>query len=154
MSTDMKDNKEVELTDKQKTFCKEYCIDLNATQAAIRAGYSEKSARQSAADNMAKPYIQDAIEAIMTVRSSRTQVSADFVVRNLVSVVNRCMESEPVTSQEGGEMAVLGEYKFNANGANKALELLGRHLGMFTDKIEHRGGVTFINDYGSPDTDS
>ncbi len=60
------------LTPKQARFVQEYLIDLNATQAAIRAGYSEKTARQVASENLSKPYIAKAIEAKQTELSERT----------------------------------------------------------------------------------
>ena len=78
--------KAVELTAKQSRFVDEYLIDLNATQAAIRAGYSEKTARQTAAENMTKPHIETAIQERMNRRSERTQVDADYVLNRLVEI--------------------------------------------------------------------
>lgn len=74
------------LTDKQQRFVEEYLVDLNATQAAIRAGYSEDTARQIGAENLSKPDIADAIAAAMAERSKRVQVTADEVLRELVDV--------------------------------------------------------------------
>lgn len=69
------------LTDKQEMFVKEYLIDLNATQAAIRAGYSPKTARKIGNENLTKPDIQAAIEKAMAERSKRTQITADRVLQ-------------------------------------------------------------------------
>ncbi|MCO6407348.1 terminase small subunit [Hoeflea alexandrii] len=71
------------LTPKQALFVKEYLVDLNATQAAIRAGYSEKTARQVGAENLTKPVIAEAIAAAQAERSARLEVNADWVLRRL-----------------------------------------------------------------------
>lgn len=105
------------LTDKQRVFVAEYLIDLNATQAAIRAGYSERTARSQGSENLAKPDIQSAIAVAMKERGDRLSLSGDFVVSGLREVVTRSFENK-------------GE-EFDPKAAVKALELLGRHLGMF-----------------------
>lgn len=123
----------VPLTPKQERFIQEYLVDLNATQAAIRAGYSEKTAKEIGCENLTKPNIVDAIAELRKAQSERTLVDADYVISSLKSVADRCMQAESV--QKDGEE--LGEFQFNAAGANKSLELLGRHLALFKDKIEH-----------------
>src|SRR6056297_478874 len=75
-----------ELTDKQKAFCEEYLIDLNATQAAIRAGYSEDSANNIGPENLLKPSIQKEIQKLKDVRSKRTQITADKVLEELARI--------------------------------------------------------------------
>ncbi|HDS6402387.1 TPA: terminase small subunit [Morganella morganii subsp. morganii] len=74
------------LTDKQEMFCREYLIDLNATQAAIRAGYSEKTANRTASENLSKPDIQIRISELMKERSDRLQIDADYVLNRLVEI--------------------------------------------------------------------
>ena len=128
-----------DLTAKQEAFCIEYMVDLNATQAAIRAGYSETSARQIAADNMSKHDIADRIAELQTERSNRTLVTADYVINGLLEVHKRCMQAEAITERVDGEQQETGEFKFEHSGANKSLELLGKHLGIFTEKTEHTG---------------
>ena len=71
---------EKKLTSKQKMFVKEYLVDLNATQAALRAGYSEKTAYRTGADNLKKPQIQEAIQQAMQKREQRTEITADKVL--------------------------------------------------------------------------
>ena len=71
------------MTPKQERFCVEYLVDLNATQAAIRAGYSEKTARSVGCENLTKPDISDRIAALQEERQARTLVTADDVVRGL-----------------------------------------------------------------------
>ena len=109
----------VKLTDKQRTFVEEYLVDLNATQAAIRAGYSEKTAKDIGCQNLAKLYIQDAIALAMDERSERTEITSDNVLK---------------------EIAKIGFSETEAAAAKlKGLELLGKHLVLFTDKHEHTG---------------
>lgn len=72
------------LTPKQARFVEEYLIDLNATQAAIRAGYSERTARFIAAENLSKPNIAAAIEVVLAERSEKTAIDAEWVLRRLV----------------------------------------------------------------------
>lgn len=127
------------LTPKQKQFCEEYIVDLNATQAAIRAGYSKRTANEQGSQNLAKLSIQETIQELMAQRSKRTEITADYVLTNLKEVAERCMQRIPVLDSGGKET---GKFRFEHTGANKALELLGRHLGMFTDKVEHKGRGT------------
>jgi len=136
---------EVKLEIKQESFCIEYMVDLNATQAAIRAGYSKNSARQIGSENLSKPAIADRIAELQAERVQRTEITADYVLSNLKSVAERCMQAEAVTSFEGGEKVETGEYKFEHSGANKALELLGKHLSLFTDKSEVTHNIDLSN---------
>src|SRR5690554_58750 len=71
------------LTPKQQRFVEEYLIDLNATQAAIRAGYSKKTAYRTGADNLKKPQIAELLEKRSSERSGRTQTDADYVLTRL-----------------------------------------------------------------------
>ncbi len=112
------------LTDKQEMFCKEYIIDLNATQAAIRAGYSEKTANEQGCQNLAKLSIQERIAELKEDREKRLVIDADWVLQQAVKVHMMCMQAEPV--MVSGEPT--GEYKFDSSGANKALELVGKHV--------------------------
>jgi len=124
------------LTDKQERFCIEYMIDLNATQSAIRAGYSEDTARSIGSENLSKPAIVDRIAELKADRSNRTLVDADYVINGLLEVHRRCMQAEAIMERVDGQQQETGEFKFEHSGANKSLELLGKHLGIFTDKME------------------
>ena len=120
------------LTDKQNRFCEEYLLDLNATQAAIRAGYSENSARSTASENLAKPEIQDKIASLRANLSSKLSLDAEWVINRLKQISDRCMQAEPVMVRDSeGQLVQSGEYKFDSSGANKATELIGKHLGFF-----------------------
>jgi phage terminase small subunit len=122
-----------DLTDKQARFVEEYLVDLNATQAAVRAGYSEDSAASIGHENLRKPEIAQAISAAKLARGERAQVSAEWVLKRLVENVERAMQTQPVRDNEGSPT---GEYRYEGNVANRALELVGKHLGMFTDKLQ------------------
>ncbi len=106
------------LTPKQQRFVDEYLIDLNGAAAARRAGYSERTARQVAAENLTKPVIMAAITEAQQKLSQRTELTQDWVLTQL--------RTEARESGEG-----------SSHGARvRALELLGKHLGMFPTKIE------------------
>ena len=129
------------LTPKQQRFVEEYLIDLNATQAAIRAGYSEKTAKSVGHENLTKPDIAKAIQEAQNKRVERTEITQDYVLTNIQKVIERCMQVQQVdnclTQTEDGELAQA--FMFKEQGALKGLELLGKHLGMFKDKVEHSG---------------
>jgi phage terminase small subunit len=135
----------MKLTAKQQAFIKEYLIDLNSTQAAIRAGYSKNTAAEIGFENLRKPHIKEAIDEEVNKRSEKLEITADYVLKSLKEVADRCMQAVPATDKEGNPT---GEYYFEHAGANKALELLGKHLRLFTEKVEHSGetGVKIIND--------
>ena len=114
------------LTPKQKTFVSEYLIDLNATQAAIRAGYSKKTAGQIGDENLRKPQIAAAIQESMSQRAERIKISSELVVQGILRVIRRC---------EGSGEA------FDATQALRGYELLGKHLGVFGSKAEGATGM-------------
>jgi len=137
------------LTPKQAKFVMEYLTDGNATQAAIRAGYSEKTAQRIGSENLSKPLIKQTIQEKQAHRAKRTLLDKDHIVSNLMTLVDRCMEKEPVRELVNGKYVDTGKWKFDSSGAARALDLLGRHLGIYIDKHHHSGeGITFINNYG------
>lgn len=109
------------LTPKQQRFVEEYLIDLNATQAAIRAGYSEKTAYSVGHENLKKPEIQKAIEEAKSQVSKRTELTVDMVVQGLLKEAQDYAEGSTQSARVS------------------AWAHLGKHLGMFKDKIEHSG---------------
>ncbi|WP_286876699.1 MULTISPECIES: terminase small subunit [Pantoea] len=88
------------LTDKQEMFCREYLIDLNATQAAIRAGYSEKTANRTGSENLSKPDIAQRIIDLKSERNERVEVNADYVLRRLVEIDE--MDVLDILKDDGG----------------------------------------------------
>lgn len=151
------------MTKKQKRFIEEYLVDLNATQAAIRAGYSPESASTIGSENMQKPEIRARVDRALAEQSRRTGINSDRAVREIarLALANAADIIDPATAtvkdgvsrddtaaiasvrvkitQTADGPAVEREIKLYDK--NKALELLGRHLGMFTDKVEHSGQI-------------
>lgn len=135
-----------QLTPKQARFVQEYLVDLNATQAAIRAGYSERTAYRIGADLLQKTSLQNAIEAALKERERRVEVTQDQVLRDLLEVKERCLQRAPVTDMQKRQVqdeAGRDVWAFDAKGALRALELLGKHLGMFVDRarVDLDGGL-------------
>ena len=133
----------VKLTDKQQRFVDEYLIDLNATQAAIRAGYSEKTAQQMGSENLSKPVIQEAIAIAQDKRAERIEISQDYVIKTIVETIERCSQAKQVYDKSGElvmtetpDGSLAPAYKYESGSVLKGAELLGRHLAMFTDKAE------------------
>ena len=122
------------MTEKQRRFVEEYLIDLNITQAAIRAGYSAKSAARIGVKLVNKSQVQKAIEEAKVKRSKRVGITQDYVLGNLMEIVERCMQRAPVCNIKGEQIQDeqgRDVWQFNGRDANKALDLLGKHLGMF-----------------------
>lgn len=154
------------LTDKQELFAREYLSDLNATQAAKRAGYSDKTAYSIGQENLKKPEIQARIADLKAERNKRTQVNADYVLRRLVEIDQMDVldillpngELKPikdwpktwrttlsgmdVTEMSGDAAGLLKKIKWPDKVKN--LELLGKHVDVqaFKEKTEISGGVT------------
>lgn len=146
------------MTKKQKLFVEEYLIDLNATQAAIRAGYSPDTAKEIGCENLTKPNIRACIDREMAERSKRTGVNADRVVQELAKIafVNAVDVIDPKTatvkedalSEDTAAIQSVKVKTFGDDGLEReikmadklnALELLGKHMGMFKDKVELSG---------------
>lgn len=121
------------LSAKQERFCREYILDYNGTQAAKRAGYSEKSAYSQAGRLLKNAEILARVRELQHEQVERLSVSADYVVLKLMETREKCMEPVPVLDSNGNQT---GEYTFDSKGALRALELLGRHLGMFDDRLK------------------
>ncbi len=131
------------LTSKQRCFVEEYPVDLNATQAAIRAGYSKKTAKQQGARLLTNVDVAAAIQAAMDARSERTEISQDYVLTTIQATIERCSQAEPVLDRKGEHVHVdtpdgmtVPAYTFDSNAVLRGCELLGRHLKLFTDKVE------------------
>lgn len=133
-------------------FCKEYLVDLNATQAYIRAGYSKKTANQCGYLLLVNPCIQEYIQKNMDKRAEKIELTSEYVLNNIIEIGERCMQKEQVKDKDGFPT---GEWEFKEGGALKAQELLGRNLQMFTDKVLHTGdkdNPVVIQDYDNLST--
>lgn len=148
------------MTKKQKRFVEEYLIDLNATQAAIRAGYSPDSAKEIGSENLTKPDIAKAVDQAIAERSRRTGVNADRVVRELAKIafvnagevvdLDTALLMDKISDDDMAAIQSVKVKTFGEDGIErevkladklKALELLGKHLGLFKDKVEINGNV-------------
>lgn len=143
------------LTGMQELFCQEYLKGLNATQAAIRAGYSKKTSRQQGAQMLRDDKIAKRIAELQGVRSERTEITQDWVLTSLKEVAERCMEKVPVMEFDVsvGGFVESGKWQFNASGANKSLELIGKHLGMFIERHSSENLNVDINDLTNAELD-
>lgn len=122
------------LSPKQETFCQEYIKDLNATKAGVRAGYSEKTANEQASRLLAKVNVAARVQELMNGRAKRNELTADKVLNDIEEVRLRCSQGVEVLDKFGQPTGV---WKFDSNAALKASELQGKHLKLFTDKVEH-----------------
>lgn len=171
---------ENELTAKQRAFVREYLIDLNATQAAIRAGYSEKTAQEQGSRLLSNVMVSAAVDEAMKIRADRTDITADRVLKELAKIgfadIRKAIKWQGtlVTEEDnsdGGDTlviknvvtnnvtlvssddiddetaAAISEISQNSTGGIKlklhdkraALVDMGKHLGMFTDRVEMSG---------------
>ena len=145
------------LNERQKRFCNEYMIDLNATQAAIRAGYSVKTANEQGARLLTNVSVQAEIQRLQAEISRRTGISQDRVIRELAKIA--FLNPMNLVTSEGrirdgasqDDLSCIEGVKFKRSDSDtgyseerevkiasklKALELLGKHLGMFNDKLD------------------
>lgn len=121
-----------QLAPRQQVFVEEYLVDLNATQAAIRAGYSAKTAVVQGPRLLGNVRVQAAISDAAALRAERTNTEADWVVAKLVENVERAMCNRPVLDKDGEP---IGEFVYDGQVANAALKLLGEHLRWFPSKF-------------------
>lgn len=146
MSTAMNKNEETTFTAKQEMFCREFMIDMNATQAAKRAGYSgsDETLAVTGHENLRNPKIAKKIAELMSERSKKTEITAEYVLMTIRDTIERCRQAVQVMEWNHDEKAMVptGEWKFEHGGVLKGCELLGRHLKLFTDKVEHSGKLS------------
>jgi len=173
------------LSDKQERFCQEFVIDLNATQAAIRAGYSKKTAEQQGSRLLSNVKVAEKIDALKLARTQRTEITADFVLREILKLAT--VDISKAYDQKGDLLPLHeippevraaiagvdvftevqygpGRTEVNEDGESekvkevvgrtkklklydkaKALELLGKHLKLFTDKVDIGGKITLAD---------
>lgn len=149
------------LTEKQQRFVDEYLIDLNATQAAIRAGYSTNTAKEIGCENLTKPNVRAHIDRAMADRSKRTGINQDRIIRELarIAFVNPAdvINADDATIKEDAteddtaaiqsvKVKTLGEGKVEREvrmaDKIKALELLGKHMGMYQNNLSITVGTS------------
>ena len=135
---------------KWQRFAEEYLVDLNATAAYKRAGYKAigNAAETAAARLLRNVQVQEFIQAGREKASKKTLVTVEFVINGLKDVAQRCMQRMPVMVGQGkerrqatveivdpktGDTITAGVWEFDSGGANRSLELLGKHVGAFTE---------------------
>ncbi len=150
------------LNEKQKTFCKEYIIDFNGTQAAIRAGYSKKTANEQASQHLAKLNIQQYIKYLIDERSKRTEITADRVIEEYAKIafidskdlydkdgnlksINEMDNKQSATIQEinvhlieRNEQRSINEIKYKLHSKIQALDALAKHTGVYEKDNEQK----------------
>lgn len=127
------------LTAKQQRFCDEYLIDLNATQAAIRAGYSKKTAKQIGQQNLTKLDLKEYIEKRMAEKEAALVADQDEVLKYLTSVLRGESQSTEIVVEgigDGCSEARTITKEPSEKDRLKAAELLGKRYALFTDKVE------------------
>lgn len=132
---------EKKLTAKQKRFCDEYLIDLNATQAAIRAGYSKKTAYSIGEENLRKPDLKKYIADRMAEKESALIATQDEVLQYLTQVLRGESKSEIVVVESIGDFMSEARTMKKAPDEKerlKAAELLGKRYGLYTEKVEQQ----------------
>jgi phage terminase small subunit len=135
------------LNTKQQAFVEEYIVDLNGSQAAIRAGYAKRSSTVTAAQLLAKPNIKAAVDKLMAERSERTKIDAEWVLKASKDLYDKCMQIQPVLDKDGRPT---GDFRFEHTGAGKALDLIGKHVGVqaFREQMQQditSGGKPIVN---------
>jgi phage terminase small subunit len=119
--------KKGELTRKQQLFIAEYLVDLNASRAALAAGYSPKTAPWIGQQNLHKLSIKAAIEKAHAEKIANAGITAEYVLKSLHEVAEYTKTPRPRYNKDGD---VIGE-SIDSAGATRSLELLGKHLGVF-----------------------
>ena len=130
------------LTPKQEKFCRQYVVDFNGAQAAIRAGYSVKTAKEQATRLLTNVHVQSFIKTLQTKQNDELEVSANYLTDNIRAVGERCMQAEPVFDKQGNPT---GEYRFDSTAALKAWELLGKRTGYFELDNKQKSPETTVN---------
>lgn len=137
------------MTIKQKKFADEYIISGNATEAAIKAGYSRKTAKEIGCENLTKPNVKAYVETRMKELNDKAIAKQDEVLKYLTSVM-RGKEVEPILINDGDYKQRIDEVPLSAKDRIKAAELLGKRYGSWTDKVDMTSdlNIIFEDDYG------
>lgn len=162
------------LTAKQEQFCQEYLVDLNATQAAIRAGYSKDTANEIGSQNLAKISISERITELRAERAGRLEITKDMVLAEYAKIAFfdpskifkstvggdpyidmseatkedwaavTSIQCEDFVDGRGEDTREVRKVKVTLSDKKAALDSVAKHLGMFTDKVEHSGGINIV----------
>jgi phage terminase small subunit len=122
---------DLQLTEQDMRFVEEYCVDLDHGRAAVAAGWPKSHGLQA----LDRADMQEMVTRRLTKISKQSGLSAEWVRRQLREVVERCMQAKPVMKKVGNTYVETGEWEFDSGGANKALEILAKHLGMLKENV-------------------
>ena len=131
------------MTPRQQKFCDEYLISGNATEAAIKAGYSRKTAKQTGSENLSKPDLRAYIDEQLAKIHSAKIADAEEVMKYLTSVM-RGEHTEQVLKLVGEGVQTVTDIDVSAKERLKAAELIGKRYGLFTEKVGLEGAVPVI----------
>ena len=135
------------MTERQRRFCDEYLIDLNATQAAIRAGYTAKYANTNASKLLQNTTIKDFLQKRMAEKESSLIADQDEVLKYLTSVMRGESKASVVVVESTGDFMTSAREMLKAPDEKerlKAAELLGKRYGLYTDKMDVSGDVSVV----------
>jgi phage terminase small subunit len=135
------------LNPRQERFAREYAVDHNATQSAIRAGYSPKTAHVQGPRLLGNARVSRLIASLDQKAAAKLELDAQWVLGQLHGVSQKCQQAQPVMVFDRASKTMVPAvdedgkaiYEFDSSGANRSLELIGKHLGMFTERVEHSG---------------
>ena len=149
------------LSDLQERFCKEYIVDFNATQAAIRSGYSKKNAQKIGPETLGKTRVQARIKELTRRKEKKLDISAEKTLKeianlaysNFYEILDKISKKKELTEDEQkiiSEKTITktntgGSIKYKAHSKEKALEMLARYFNMFVDKLEVEGKLNFVD---------
>lgn len=144
------------LSDAEEAFAQEYMIDKNKSRAAARAGFSTKTSGAGGCRIFAKPRVKARILELMEEQAERTRIDADWVLKSAVDVYDRCMQNMPVYDKNGEPVTcetkagnLAAAYKFDAAGANKALDTIGKHVDVQAFLVKTENKHTLSDDFDS-----
>jgi len=139
---------------RQRKYVLHLVSGMSQTDAAIAAGYSPKTAASQASDLLKIPKILAYRRALTCAVLERACLTPESIAINLFGIYTRCMQAMPVEIWDYEQRCYVktGEFQFDSRGAIRVMELLGKNLGMFKDRVEHSSASTFLIDSGSLDT--
>ena len=121
------------LSEKRKKFSREYIKDFNASRAYRDSGYSKKFSNSNVTKLLQNTAIQEYLTGLISKQEDKAEITVAEIIQDLKLLKDRCMQACEVTDKDGNST---GEYRFDSAGANRSLELLGKHLAMFVERSE------------------
>lgn len=130
---------------RQLKFAQEYLKNPEAKESAIKAGYSKKTAKEKGCFLLKNKEIQEYLKKHRAIAEEKTGLTVEWVLNRFKEISDRCMQAEPVMIYDGQSWVESGEYRFDSSGANKATEMIGKHVGAFEKDNEQKKNTTIVN---------